>query len=1211
MMDENISNGNVNEQNMTGEDCKSEPIIDENKIGENLVTEPVELNFEEALPEKEEPESESAEILEEGGTLTEESEVEEGEKLEVEVEENSEEVSGVKDEEESETESAENQDEPKVDEEESSEEVAEEKKQENDEKPVDMTQLEHVMPIPKVPCNYQTNRLNVLLLALSIFPMHLEKSTYVMGENENEEFDYFYQMEPIPQMLSNKLGKDGQFLDQVIILYTDDTKNKMHKFINIDGEEIEHSPLSYFKERIKPWLNPNCEDLFYEIEINEDNPADGVAETVHYLRDLRKDNKEVHLYMDEHGGFRSVQLVLQAITSLLKKEVTMEAVYGMKFNGSDNHGKIMDVTNTFNILDLLSDRIKKKEEILDMTQLEHVMPMPKVSCDSRTNRLNVLLLALSTFPMSLKKNRYVTGENDGEKFEYYYQLEPIPQMLSNKLGKDGQFIDRVIILYTDDTKDNKKIFKNTDGEVVEHSPLSYFKERIKPWLNPNCTDLYYEIEINEDNPVKGVAQTVYYLRDLKGDNKEVHLYMDEHGGFRSVQLVLQAITSLLKNEVTMEAVYGMKFNGLNNPGKIMDVTKTFQIFDFVSGINEFINYGRIDSLEHYYNDKLEDSSEIGTRLDGMKRIASGLQLCDTKEYEDGLRIMQKEMETSQENGQKNDEYLDLFEQTIKYDYGNLLGNRKNTEFVLDTVEWCAKKGFLQQALTYIEDKMPKYFLEKEIIKIKSSGADLNNTEVAKKIKKRLGAQPYVTMDNAKFYSLIKQINISEMNKYYRECVSEIVKGYVAPQNLDYKKWLSMKEQEYKDVYEKVWHNLLNLNEKNKCVEKIDALKKKSVNYMNQLTFKGLLENCKEWEEESQKNNIISNAIAACVFDESNHFVRFEKNILLEEDEEIFFNKVNNNCKNVSRLIASNQKNLKNLLTVWIDIRNILKNRVKNKIKESDKAYILPIINYILTYRDNKNNYAFLDLFKEDEIEKAFINTIRDLLLKENDTKENNSKENNSKENSSREQLYQMLNYPRNNFSNLELLETLMDRYVTDLSWTPIEDTKQLLSYDEDKLNDLYKQLIDASEKTVEKKDIIEKYIVYRMKEYEFEKTGKYVTKVSDPKFMEQYLYNENTGKGFTVFHSLMINGLSSETWASLKNEYEYDIKDNDDKLVTFTITIPNKVDRKKLQDVLLLHAALKYERNNSNHASEKGERVPAKIVKYMILQYVDMCRQLK
>jgi hypothetical protein len=60
----------------------------------------------------------------------------------------------------------------------------------------------------------------------------------------------------------------------------------------------------------------------------------------------------------------------------------------------------------------------------------------------------------------------------------------------------------------------------------------------------------------------------------------------------------------------------------------------------------------------------------------------------------------------------------------------------------------------------------------------------------------------------------------------------------------------------------------------------------------------------------------------------------------------------------------------------------------------------------------------------------------------------------------------------------------------------------------------------------------------------------------------------------------------------------------------FEIKINDNVNREKLDVVLRLHDALKKERNNCNHASDKGPRVPSEDVKKLICSYVDLCEQL-
>ena len=58
------------------------------------------------------------------------------------------------------------------------------------------------------------------------------------------------------------------------------------------------------------------------------------------------------------------------------------------------------------------------------------------------------------------------------------------------------------------------------------------------------------------------------------------------------------------------------------------------------------------------------------------------------------------------------------------------------------------------------------------------------------------------------------------------------------------------------------------------------------------------------------------------------------------------------------------------------------------------------------------------------------------------------------------------------------------------------------------------------------------------------------------------------------------------------------------------IHISPSVNRRKLERFLLLHKALKNERNNTNHASEKSLRLSLRVVKRMIYLYIDLAREL-
>jgi hypothetical protein len=156
-------------------------------------------------------------------------------------------------------------------------------------------------------------------------------------------------------------------------------------------------------------------------------------------------------------------------------------------------------------------------------------------------------------------------------------------------------------------------------------------------------------------------------------------------------------------------------------------------------------------------------------------------------------------------------------------------------------------------------------------------------------------------------------------------------------------------------------------------------------------------------------------------------------------------------------------------------------------------------------------------------------------------------------------------------------------------------------------------------------EFIEKYIDYRAKQGRFEQYGKYDADYLDEygiyyEFLD-YLEHDKGTKLFDIKTALVrVNGANSCSWAGLpKSPYTYDIKPNrqdagkipsNQSEYCFEIKIKENVDREKLDVILRLHDALKKERNNCNHASDKGKRVPSEYVQKLICCYVNLCVKL-
>lgn len=355
--------------------------------------------------------------------------------------------------------------------------------------------------------------------------------------------------------------------------------------------------------------------------------------------------------------------------------------------------------------------------------------------DNRPAHTNVLLLALSTFQKVIRKSTFsydfygCKGEVTGR-----YQLDPIPKMLDELLAQNGENLDKIIMLCTDDTTQKIASIQTPEGELKDISPAEYFQDQVRNYMNPFLEDneLFTPINISIDSPYKGIQEVVKTIRNIKNP----HLYLDTHGGLRGIQRILEATITLLKIEgVPVREAYSVAFTDENTIKPIISETEQMKIFDFVSGINEFITCGRADTLTEYYKEKSKYhfQNDIVSKI---TTVANGIQWCCVPEFERGLTSLQ---EYFQQHADKNaDPYLSIYIDDIKRDYQNLVLSKYS---VVDEINWCIKKKFYQQALTLIESRISKLLFEEwKILELNTSQWTGNETTTSYKIKIKHDAQ---------------------------------------------------------------------------------------------------------------------------------------------------------------------------------------------------------------------------------------------------------------------------------------------------------------------------------------------------------------------------------------------------------------------------------------------------------------------------------------
>lgn len=358
-----------------------------------------------------------------------------------------------------------------------------------------------------------------------------------------------------------------------------------------------------------------------------------------------------------------------------------------------------------------------------------------------------VLLAMSTINSreagKFSPNEYkIKGTNEPIS-GCYGQLEPVPKLLMKQgeldiivLCTQDTYVQEVAICVNDEIKNS--------GQPVPHdgtyTAVSFFVARLiqesapdelnmddikrsfapeimeKEYLEGNISEYhskkisFHFIPISLEEPGKGIRKAVDYIRKChqeEAENNKVPLYIDTHGGLRDVSQSMTAIISLLKvYDIEPAKIWGIYFGGERN--MLVEQDKSYKMFEFVAGMNEFIQFGSPNALKEYFDGQNDEQTQ--KLLDAMGQVSDGIKMCDPKEYEKGLDQLGEVINsgTSFEN-----EWISIFIDYIKQQYGVLLDSNQRTS--LDIVRFCYRKEQYQQALTFIESRMPEYFHDKGVL----------------------------------------------------------------------------------------------------------------------------------------------------------------------------------------------------------------------------------------------------------------------------------------------------------------------------------------------------------------------------------------------------------------------------------------------------------------------------------------------------------------
>lgn len=359
------------------------------------------------------------------------------------------------------------------------------------------------------------------------------------------------------------------------------------------------------------------------------------------------------------------------------------------------------------------------------------IPQTRASSDFKRDKpvKNILIMALSTFKTPMQANEYCFAET-GKKGTYYYQMEPVPKVLCEELKKKNQTLDAVFLIGTPEVLDTRNELKrivpvgkpdgtkSTEEQEIQAedgggvTAFEYFAAFLQKVTHPDPVNIQvfrYEPEEGEQFPgEKTVCEIVSSIR--RKVNSQTQIFIDTHGGFRTTQEILNSILSLLQLEhipIRPDNIFTVEYDTNKRLGTILRNGAVMQVLDFVSGMNELMNYARTDSLGRlpYRNQK---EKKI---IEDAGKIAEGIQLCNIDGFEKGLDALREDLKRYRDNAHP-ETLLNLFIEDIQKNYKDILAKDHD---VMKEIDWCMQKGFYQQALTLIESKIPEYLVSKKCI----------------------------------------------------------------------------------------------------------------------------------------------------------------------------------------------------------------------------------------------------------------------------------------------------------------------------------------------------------------------------------------------------------------------------------------------------------------------------------------------------------------
>ena len=236
-------------------------------------------------------------------------------------------------------------------------------------------------------------------------------------------------------------------------------------------------------------------------------------------------------------------------------------------------------------------------------------------------------------------------------------------------------------------------------------------------IRPICFDEQSTIEgsFNSINIMFDVLQQAYAA------DEDVTIHMDLTGGLRHSTVLMLALLQLLQY-----AGYhlGLVTYTNFNEKRIETVNELVGMFNLISGTADFTHNGSVQQLQQffataapsiqlqsllakmaYFSECIKSCSHRGTLLEAAQSLRRSLEV-----YKNSLAAMGSAV------GEQESFFARLLP-LIERDYADIFACDTSVKTIPTLLNWCLRKGLLQQAATYATELLPVYLVDSGLVRI--------------------------------------------------------------------------------------------------------------------------------------------------------------------------------------------------------------------------------------------------------------------------------------------------------------------------------------------------------------------------------------------------------------------------------------------------------------------------------------------------------------